>query len=100
VVVTPGDDSARRRIALSGEYDLRRREEVRELFESVEHLSEVDINFSNVTYIDSSFLNELVALRNRVPDCSITLSGSSRHVKRVFEIVDFGRIFNIVDESQ
>lgn len=100
MAVTPGDDYARRRIALSGEYDLRRRDEVRELFGSIEPLSEVEIDFSDVTYIDSSFLNELVALRNRLPDCSIALSRSSPHVKRVFEIVDFGRIFTIVDEPE
>lgn len=85
------------RIELSGEYDLQRRDEVRRIFGSLD-CSEILLDFHDVTYVDSSFLNELVVLRNRLPESSITLVVPSAQIRRILEIVDFGRIFTIVNE--
>lgn len=96
-MTTSGHPDASERIELSGEYDLRRRDEVRALFDGLTS-PHIVLDLSGVTYLDSSFLSALVLLRNRLPDCSITLYGPSPQVKRIFDIVDFGRIFSIVDK--
>ena len=95
-MTTSGDADAPERVELSGEYDLLRRDEVRALFDGLTS-PYIVLDLCNVTYVDSSFLSALIGLRNRLPDCSITLYGPNPQVKRIFDIVDFGRIFSIVD---
>jgi anti-anti-sigma factor len=90
-------EDARRQIELTGEYDLQRREELRGLFDVLD-AADVVIDLRNVTYVDSTFLSELIVLRHRLPDSVITLLGPTRSIKRLFEIVDFASIFRIVDE--
>jgi anti-anti-sigma regulatory factor len=96
VVTSSNGDDDSRRLVLSGEYDLRRRDEVRTLFRALS-CSEIDLDFRGVTYVDSSFLSELILLRKRLPECSIVLSGVNSQVKHTFELVDFGSIFCIKD---
>lgn len=85
------------RIALDGEYDLSRKDEVAELFKTLDGDGALVIDLTNVTYIDSTVLHELAALRLRWADRSITLEGVNQHIRRVFDVVNFDQIFEIVD---
>ena len=96
-MTTPGDAGAPERIELSGEYDLLRRDEVRALFDGLTSPNIV-LDLCNVTYVDSSFLSALVGLRNRLPDVLDHVIRPESSSKRIFDIVDFGRIFSIVDQ--
>ena len=82
---------------LEGEYDLTRREEIAALFQGVDGDGALVIDFSKVTYIDSTILRELALLRLRSAKRSITLRGASRHVLHVLHVVDFQKIFTILE---
>lgn len=85
------------RIELHGEYDLSRREELAALLASVDGVKAVVLDLTRVTYVDSSFLNELGALRTRLKDAHITLLGVSPQLRRVLSLMRFDTIFEIVD---
>jgi anti-anti-sigma regulatory factor len=86
-----------RRVQLDGEYDLSRKEQVAALFGALPGDGPVTIDLSKVTYIDSTFLHELAALRLRFKEQSITLTGASAGVKRILKLVKFERLFVLVD---
>jgi anti-anti-sigma regulatory factor len=87
------------RIELFGEYDLDRRSELQTLFGTVDGGAPVVVDLSNVTYADSSFLNELAQLRKRLPACPITLLAPNRLLRRVLGLLAFETIFEIVDRE-
>ena len=84
-----------RRVVLSGEYDLLRREELQEIFDSLGNEREITLDLRGVTYVDSSFLDELGKLRLRLPDHSITLTGADATVRRLLEITSMHTIFTV-----
>ncbi|HEX3458799.1 MAG TPA: STAS domain-containing protein [Candidatus Baltobacteraceae bacterium] len=84
-----------RRVTLEGEYDLLRQAEVAEIFGSLPALKQLDLDFSAVTYVDSTFLGELARLHNRLPGCRISLTGANPNLKKIFDVVGFGQIFAI-----
>ncbi len=84
-----------RRVVLSGEYDLLRRDELRELFASLGDEREITLDLRDVTYLDSSFLDELVKLRRRLTEHSITLIPGDANVRRVLNITGMHEIFTI-----
>jgi anti-anti-sigma factor len=84
-----------RRIELHGDYDLQRQAEVRSLFNEIADEAEIELDLHDVPYVDSSFLNELVVLRNRLPHSKISLLRASPQLKHIFDIVGFEGIFNI-----
>lgn len=84
-------------LTLEGEYDLSRQEEVATLFASCDDESPVVIDLTNVTYLDSTILRELIALRNRGAKRTITLIGVAPHIRRIFQIVNLDRIVEIRD---
>ncbi|MBV8724521.1 MAG: STAS domain-containing protein [Candidatus Eremiobacteraeota bacterium] len=84
-----------RRVVLSGEYDLLRRDELREIFASLGDEPEITLDLGGVTYVDSSFLDELGKLRLRLPDHSITLVGADATVRRLLEITSMHKIFTV-----
>ena len=88
-----------RRIELHGEYDLQRQAEVRALFGELREEPEIELDLRDVPYVDSSFLNELVVLRNRLPDSKVTLRHASPQLRHIFEIVGFQSIFQIPAEE-
>jgi anti-anti-sigma factor len=89
--------ASQRRLALSGDWDLGRREELRDLLVEVDGTKPIVIDVREVTYADSSFLHELSLLRKRLTDCSITLLGPKPALKRVLEILSFDKLFQIVE---
>jgi anti-anti-sigma factor len=82
-------------IELYGEYDISRKDELSSIFASLKGDDPIVIDMTKVSYVDSTILHELAQLRHRQRDCSITLLGVSSNVKRIFEIVNFDRLFQI-----
>ncbi len=80
-------------ITLRGELDLSNVAEMRLSFAGVHGPAVVDL--SAVTYLDSTALYELGALRKRVGN--VVLVAPSPQIRRTLEIVGFTKIFDIVD---
>ena len=53
------------------------------------------IDLSGVRYLDSAFLSALVRLRRRLPHCPITLVVEAPSVRRIFELTEMHRLFQI-----
>ncbi len=87
-----GSNSSTRLIKLDGEYDLRRKDEIADVFGSIDGESSVAIDMTTVTYIDSTFLRELSILRRR-DGAKITLVGANEHVRRVLRLISFDAFF-------
>lgn len=85
------------RIALDGEYDLSRKAEVADLFKTLDGDGALVIDLTKVDLHRLDRAAELAALRLRYADRCITLEGVNRHIHRVFAVVNFDRIFEIVD---
>jgi len=92
----PSEVSSPQIIRLQGEYDLTRRDELAALFGSLGEGALV-IDMSGVTYVDSSALSELAALRSRSAERQISLVGVNDHIRRIFDIVSFHQIFDIAE---
>lgn len=88
-----------RRVALDGEYDLSRKEEVASLFARLVPDSPAVVDMSSVTYIDSTFLHQLALLHFRFKDFPVTLVNVRPNVKRILGIVKFDRLFRFAGES-
>lgn len=80
-------------LTLSGEYDLARREELTALFTAVEG-GPVTMDMTAVSYIDSTFLAELAAMRFRLNDSAVTLVGIQPNIRRVLQIAKLDRFFS------
>jgi len=89
--------SAARRVVLEGEYDLTRKAEIATLFQALDGDGELIIDLTNVTYLDSTVLDQLAALRRRSARRSITLAGANDHIRHIFTIVGFDRIFTTAE---
>jgi anti-anti-sigma factor len=87
-------------IALSGEYDIDRRDELARIFHDAEPFDELFIDLQNVEYIDSSFLTELGLLKKRNAEATITLLKPSTSICRVLHITGFDRLFVIVEGTR
>ena len=85
------------RLELHGEYDLSRKEELAALLASVTSEKPVVLDLTRVTYVDSSFLNQLGSLRSRLPESKITLRGVNPQLRRVLSLMRFDAIFEILD---
>jgi anti-anti-sigma factor len=86
-----------RRIELDGEYDFSRKEELGLLFGALPADGPAVIELSRVTYVDSTFLNELVGLHSRLKAHGVTLVGPNSGIRRVLGIVGFDQLFRIAD---
>lgn len=90
---TPGQPAER--IVLDGEYDLTRREELREKLARLDGSCPIDIDLHDLRYADSSFFHVLAELRKTHPDCRIAISGASPMIRRLLKLLDFEKIFTI-----
>jgi anti-anti-sigma factor len=86
-----------RRIELDGEYGFGQKEQVAARFRAIRADGPIIIDLTKVTHIDSSFLNELAALRLRFREQSITLTGANANVKRILKLAKFERYFAFAD---
>ena len=85
--------SHRQAIELSGEYDLARRHELSTSFETLATGRPVWIDMQRVTFIDSTFLGVLAALRVRLKENPVTLVGVRPNIARVLALAKFDRLF-------
>lgn len=87
-------------IVLSGEYDLASRDQLRAAFGSIAQAPRAVLDFSNVTFIDSSVLIELVRFHNARAASGLqhaTLVVQSANLLRLFDIVEFRAVLDIVE---
>jgi anti-anti-sigma factor len=82
------------RIALLGEFDLSRRVELGERFDSVPPGWDVVVDLHRVTYLDSTFLNLLAQLyRSRGAGATITLQRPNKQIAHILRLVGFDKLF-------
>ncbi len=86
-----------RGIALEGEYDIADRGALARLFGALSPDGPATIDLTKVTYLDATMLTELVKLHARFKEHSIKLLVRSDFIRRVFRIVRFEKLFEIVD---
>lgn len=86
------------RLELEGEWDLDRRAELDSLFARLRPGTQAVIDMRRLTYLDSTVLNKLAALQQRL-DCQITLLGPSPQIYRILCLVSFDKLFRIVKVS-
>lgn len=84
-----------RRIELVGEYDISQKPQIAALFEALHPGGPATIDMTRVSYIDSSFLNELIKLRMRFVPHQITLIVREDNIRRILGLVKFDRLFEI-----
>lgn len=86
-----------RRLQLVGEYDLADKDTLAALFGALTPDGAVVIDMTKVTYIDSTFLHQIDALRLRLNKHRVTLLGVNKWVRNVLHIVNFDHLFQIVE---
>lgn len=84
-------------VVLEGEYDLTRKQELASLFASLDGADPIEIDLSRVTYLDSTVLHELIALRARRKDGTITLAAPNPNIRRIFELTHLDQLFQITE---
>jgi anti-anti-sigma factor len=91
----------------SGELDFARRDEVGRKLKNLSAYDVAILDMSNVTYVDASFLAELVVLYRRYQDrrrpFAIRLAGTGRQVKRLLELASLDTLvqfFATVDAAR
>ncbi len=84
-------------IQLEGEFDIAERERLTDAFSIVSSASIVVVNLERTTYIDSSVLECLVALRlaTQRRGARLILTGVRGSVRRIFEITELHKLFDI-----
>jgi anti-anti-sigma factor len=87
------------RIALGGEWDLHRRDELTGLLATLTKDGPAIIDLRDCTYADSTALSALAALRIKFQEVPITLLGPRQQLRRILQITAFDKIFHIVDDE-
>ncbi len=80
-------------LVLAGEYDIARKAELTQTFAAIGNGHPVSIDMRGVTYVDSTFLAELAAMRLRRGERPVTLIGVQPNVERIFRIARLDRFF-------
>jgi anti-anti-sigma factor len=83
-------------VTFNGELDIWKERDVESSFSAVDGSVPVIVDLAGVRYLDSAFLSALVRLRRRLPACSITLVVETPSVRRILELTDMHRLFEIV----
>jgi anti-anti-sigma factor len=86
-----------RRLQLVGEYDMADKDTLAALFGALGPDGAVVIDMTKVTYIDSTFLHQIDALRLRLKQHRVTLLGVNKHTRHLLHIVNFDHLFQIVE---
>ena len=86
-----------RRIALDGEYDIARKDEIAKAFAGLDGEDAVIVDLSKVTYLDSAGLRELALLRLKNLDRYIALVGANQNLRRLLKIAGFERIIDQIE---
>lgn len=83
-------------VTFNGELDIWKEGEVAARLSVPDGTVPILVDLSEVRYLDSAFLSALVRLRRRLPDCPITVMIESPSVRRIFELTEMSRLFEIV----
>ena len=86
-----------RRLQLAGEYDIADKNALSALFGALAPDGAVVIDMTKVTYIDSTFLHQIDALRLRLKEHRVTLLGVNKHTRQLLHVVNFEHLFQIVE---
>jgi anti-anti-sigma factor len=86
-----------RRLQLVGEYNLADKDTLAALFGALAPDGAVVIDMTKVTYIDSTFLQQIDALRLRLKQHRVTLLGVNKQARRLLHIVNLDHLFQIVE---
>lgn len=95
VLLVDSEGIAVHHVALHGEYDITRRDEVASLFGTLSPDGPASVDMAGVSYVDSTFLRELATLHARFREQPITLVGVTGGVRRILSIVNFDQLFVI-----
>ena len=87
---------------LNGRFDFHSHRDFRSAYEDLLDIAEVrdiEINFKQVDYLDSSALGMLLLLREKAETAgkNVALVGLQGMVKQVLEIANFGKLFTVRD---
>ena len=82
-------------VSFNGELDIWKEGEVEARLAVPDGGVPIVIDLSGVRYLDSAFLSALVRLRRRLPHCPITLVVEAPSVRRIFELTEMHRLFQI-----
>ena len=87
-------------MVFSGEYDLASQQQVRRAFDSLALAGHAVLDFTGVTYIDSTVLSELVrlnALRLERGLETVTLATANSNIRRVLSLVQLTDVLRVVE---
>jgi anti-sigma B factor antagonist len=87
-------------VTLTGEYDLAYRPQLRVELDGLRDEPNLIVDLSAVTFIDSTCIGELVRLHNARAErgfAPLTVVQSSLVVKRLFEVLNLGAVFRLVE---
>ena len=90
-------------IVLNGEYDIYTRETFAALINPAINWPHVVLDFSAVSYLDSTCLGEMIQLRKRRAELGFPpkhLAGMNHLLRRVFEITTLDRIWPMFPTKQ
>lgn len=95
-------DNEKGRLALAGRFDFNSHRDFRTACDKVLEdaaVKEIEVNFKQVDYLDSSALGMLLLLREKVEAQGkrIVLSGLQGTVRQVLDIANFGKLFTMRD---
>jgi anti-anti-sigma factor len=85
-------------VSFNGELDIWKESQVEARLSELDGRLPIVIDLSEVRYLDSAFLSALVRLRRRLPDCAIMLVTEARSVRRVLELTEMHRLFQISEK--
>jgi anti-anti-sigma factor len=84
-------------VSFNGELDIWKEDDVEATLSVLDGSAPAVVDLSSVRYLDSAFLSALVRLRRRLPASKITLVIETPSVRRVLELTEMHRLFEIVD---
>jgi len=87
-------------MVFNGEYDIASKHQIRTAFDAVSKYPRVALDFSDVTYIDSSIIHELVRLHNTRAAGALereTIVVRSENLLRIFELLNLASFFRVVE---
>jgi anti-anti-sigma factor len=90
-------------MVFSGEYDLASQQQVRRAFDSLAPASRAVLDFTAVTYVDSTVLSELVrlnALRLEGGLETVTLATANSNIRRLLSLVQLTDVLRVVDSLE
>jgi anti-anti-sigma factor len=87
------------RLILSGRFDFNSHREFRNACDGVlqEDISEIEVDFSRVDYLDSSALGMLLLLREKANNVNkkVSLANCKGIVQQVLEVANFQKLFTL-----